>query len=290
MAEKGKKAIYEIIQVPGNTGVRFYTSEDPGSYVPPHWHQAIEILYLLEGELTVTIEHHTTLLNADQCILINADVIHSTKCTARNKAIVLQIPMEFIETYIPDVRQFLFKLDTSGSSPVEETRLYQLKQTLLQMQITNDIRPEGFILRFNSLLFELLFQLYHNFSIRVFKANLNQKSKDISRLNSILQYTKQNYNRPVTIKEISQIAFLQPRYFCRFFKKYTGITFLEYQNELRLSYIYQDLISTDQPIQDILEHHGFTNYKLFRRMFHDHFECTPSQIRKQYRQQTESRK
>ncbi|MFQ9702956.1 MAG: hypothetical protein ACLR0U_13550 [Enterocloster clostridioformis] len=35
-----------------------------------------------------------------------------------------------------------------------------------QMQIANDIRPEGFLLRFNSLLFELLFQLYHNFSVQ----------------------------------------------------------------------------------------------------------------------------
>lgn len=43
------------------------------------------------------------------------------------------------------------------------------------MQIANDIRPEGFILRFNSLLFEILFQLYHNFSIRVVHGNQTQR-------------------------------------------------------------------------------------------------------------------
>ena len=61
------------------------------------------------------------------------------------------------------------------------------------------------------------------------------------------------------------------------------ITFLEYQNELRLSYIYQDIISTDDPIKDILERHGFSNYKLFRRIFYDHFEATPTEIRKKRR-------
>ena len=58
---------------------------------------------------------------------------------------------------------------------------------------------------------------------------------------------------------------MQPGYFCRFFKKCMGVTFLEYQNELRLSYIYRDLITTEDSVRDILERHGFTNYKLFRR-------------------------
>lgn len=58
-----------------------------------------------------------------------------------------------------------------------------------------------------------------------------------------------------------------------------GITFLEYQNEYRLSFIYKDLINTKAPVHVILERHGFTNYKLFRRMFQEHFGCTPTKVR-----------
>ena len=53
-----------------------------------------------------------------------------------------------------------------------------------------------------------------------------------------------------------------------------GITFLEYQNEYRLSFIYRDLITTRDPVHVILERHGFINYKLFRRMFLEHFGNT----------------
>lgn len=148
------------------------------------------------------------------------------------------------------------------------------------MQIANDIRPEGFILRFNSLLFEILFQLYHNFSIRVVHGNQTQRDKDRARLDTILNYIRQNYKQHISIEEIANVAYLQSGYFCRFFKKCMGITFLEYQNELRLSYIYQDILSTDDSIKDILERHGFTNYKLFRRMFFEHFEMTPTEVRK----------
>lgn len=59
---------------------------------------------------------------------------------------------------------------------------------------------------------------------------------------------------------------------------------MEYQNEVRLSHIYQDLIITNDTLHQILEYHGFTNYKLFRKVFFEHFQATPSQIRKRLKQ------
>lgn len=273
---------HEIVLTPETTKVRFFTSYDEGSYVPAHWHRAVEILYLLSGSLTVTIESHTQELSAGQCVLINANVIHATKCTRPNTAIVFQIPMDFMELYIPDVHNRLFHLEES-SDPKVRTKLDIFKNTLQKMQIANDMKPDGFLLRFNSLLFESLFQLYHNFSTQVLHSNFSKKKKELDRLNPVLQYTAQHYNRPIPIAEIAEIAILDPGYFCRFFKKNMGTTFLAYQNELRLSHIYQDLITTNDPVHVILERHGFTNYKLFRRMFFSHFGDTPTGIRKQQR-------
>ena len=64
-----------------------------------------------------------------------------------------------------------------------------------------------------------------------------------------------------------------------------GLTFLEYQNEVRLSHIYEDLLSTNDTLQQILERHGFTNYKLFRRVFAEHFHATPLQVRRNWREE-----
>lgn len=286
MNRKNAHQIYEVIQVPETTGVRFFTETDAGSYVPNHWHDAIEIIYMLKGELDVTVESLHCHIHEGQCFLINSGIIHATKCSSPNVGIVLQIPFSFIQLYLPDVGQLQFILDDPSDHPVRQTKLNILKETLYQMQIANDIRPEGYILRFNSLLFELLFQLYHNFSVKVFQAKLNHKAKDLNRLNHVLHYTNEHYNQPITLEEIAKIAFLEPGYFCRFFKKHMGLTFLEYHNEVRLSHIYQDLLATNDTLQQILERHGFTNYKLFRRVFAEHFHATPSQIRKQWKQET----
>ena len=61
MYRQNDNSNYEIISVRENTQVHFRTSIDPGSYVPPHWHDAVEIVYMQEGELIFTIEqqiHH----------------------------------------------------------------------------------------------------------------------------------------------------------------------------------------------------------------------------------------
>ncbi len=271
---------HEIVLTPATTGVRFFTSIDSGSYVTTHWHRAIEIIYIQSGSLTVTIESHTRELSAGQCILINANIMHSTKCTAPNTAIVFQIPTDFAETYIPNINSLVFHINDDTTDLKEATKIDILKNTLEKMQVANDMQPDGFLLVFNSLLFDILFQLYHNFGTPVLHANPNKKKKELDRLNPVLQYIAQNYNRPIPLQEIADIAILQPGYFCRFFKNTMGTTFLEYQNELRLSHIYQDLIATDDPVHIILERHGFTNYKLFRRMFRENFGDTPTNIRK----------
>lgn len=109
---------------------------------------------------------------------------------------------------------------------------------------------------------------------------MSLQKKDLDRLNFVLNYIAENYQRPISLDEIAGVAYLQTGYFCRFFKKKMGVTFLEYQNEYRLSFIYKDLINTKDPVHIILERHGFTNYKLFRRMFQEHFGCTPTKVRK----------
>ena len=278
---KSKEISHEIIDVPVDTNVKFRTSTDPGSYIPMHWHRAVEIIYIQEGSLDVTVESESFTIQTGDCIVINGNVLHSTKCTSPNTAILLQIPLDFMEKYIPNLGQLIFLFDFRTKDQRQQTKQAMFKTILEQLQIINDVHPDGYLLRFNSLIFELLFQLYHNFAVKILQSNTSQKKKDIARLEPVLDYISEHYREPISLNEIAEVACLQTGYFCRFFKKKMGITFLEYQNEYRLSFIYRDLITTRDPVHVILEQHGFTNYKLFRRMFLEHFGNTPTQIRKQ---------
>ena len=273
---------YEVIPLDQRTNVRLYSSVDPGSYVPPHWHDAIEIIYLIEGELKVTVEGTTNILKSGQCTLIQSGQVHSTLCTHPNRSIVFQIPQAFMEKYLPEdsARTAAIPATPDCSIPSSDhTPLQHLKQNLEKMLYIIDTQPNGAFLLFNGLLFETLYLLYRNFSTPAQDQTFSRQSQNLKKLQPVLDYINQNYNRNISLAEISQVAMFDAKYFCRFFKKCMGTTFLEYQNEIRISKIYQDLISTEDKVSTILERHGFTNYKLFRRLFYKYFEATPTTVR-----------
>ncbi len=273
---------YEIISADALTNVRFYTSEDPGSYVAPHWHDALEIILLQKGELFFTVEDQRIALLPGQCILVNPSVVHSTMCTKPNTAIVFQIPLGFYERFIPDIRNRKFILVDPAANSIEQTKVDLFKETIEKMQIMTDVAPEGGMLRFNSLLYEALFQLFHNFSI-LQKENIGSRDKRLEKLKPVLDHINLHYNEPISLEEIAGVAMLEPKYFCRVFKNVMGTTFLEYQNKVRLSKIYTDIIETDDAVSEILDRHGFSNYKKFRTMFREEFQATPTEIRKKRR-------
>lgn len=275
------KNIFHENVIPSDfTNVNFCTFVEKGVYTPNHWHRAIEIIYMLEGRFFRYMEDETYELTVGKCMIVNSNVIHSDKTLEYSRYILLQIPIDFIEKFIPEIEQLRFEIPLRSSEIKKLAVIDNLKELLWQMKILNDKQEKGFLLKFNSLLFEVLFLLYNNFSEKAYTSKIEIGKKDFERLDKVLKYIKQNYKRPIALAEIAKVAIFSPDYFCRFFKKHMGMSFLEYQNELRLSYIYQDIINTKEPIYKILEKHGFTNYKIFRRMFYEHFETTPLNARK----------
>lgn len=95
----------------------------------------------------------------------------------------------------------------------------------------------------------------------------------------MITYVEEHFREPISLSEGSSLLGLAKEYFCRFFKKNMGMSFLEYVNEVRLNHIYQELIYTDKSISVLMEENGFTNQKLFHRLFKKFYGCTPSEAR-----------
>ena len=108
----------------------------------------------------------------------------------------------------------------------------------------------------------------------------DRRFKSLSLLEPVIEYTKQNYHLQISIPEISNIASLQPEYFCRFFKQHMGITFLQYLNEVRISHAGRLLSSTELSVAEVMHQIGFTNQTVFNRMYKELYGMTPRQSRK----------
>lgn len=275
-----KKFMHEIIQTTEKLDVHFELFIDNGSYTPSHWHDSIEIIYITSGNLQVEMGEYNYSLKENDCILINSGVVHSTCCLNNNTSILLQIPLTFLSSYMPDCKSNYFDFNINSNDSNYKENLEKIRNLLNEMKSLAISPSETSHLRFTSLIFEFIYNLYNNFRIPIGSKQKQKSTLSLSRFEPILEYTNSNYNQPISIDKIASIAHLQPEYFCRKFKQYMGQTYLEYLNELRLSYIYKDLITTNDSLTKILEKHGFVNTKLFYKLFKNKFGCTPREIRK----------
>ena len=95
----------------------------------------------------------------------------------------------------------------------------------------------------------------------------------------VKSYIEEHHIERLSLEEVSGRFYLSREYFSRFFKENMGVTFSKYLNQIRLMHIYHDLCSTKENILDITEKHGFTNYKLFNKMFQETYGCKPRELR-----------
>lgn len=271
---------HEIVSRNPDVEVRFYLSVDEGSYVAPHWHESFELVYMIEGSMTVTYENGSHVLREGEFIVVNSRVVHSVLST-RNKALVLQIPKEVFQKYVPDIESYFFEADMNPESKVEWTKLERVKKIFTDMYVIYDIQPEGYLLKFNSLLYDLLFSLLHSYSTKITQKNIDKNYKYLERLNDIMSYLKEHHREKVMLSELADMFGYSEDYLTRFFKKQTGMTVNEYLYAYRITKVYQDLMSTDLSVNDIFEAHGCTNYRVAMRVFKEFYGCTPKQKRKQ---------
>ena len=73
------------------------------------------------------------------------------------------------------------------------------------------------------------------------------------------------------------------------FKQHTGSSCTEFIIQVRLNKACDMLINTSNPVLEIATAVGFNNLSNFNRQFKRYYELTPSQYRKQFSKQKESR-
>lgn len=277
---------HEMIAPLPQLPVYFSVYETDSSLVPSHWHEHVEILMILEGTQYLNIHEQEYTLSQNDIFIINSSDIHSTRVSAHAKILLLQVPWHYLEQYIHDFSEIRFQEYFCFDLMRQNAFYSDMKDQLLFLTDIFSLKQDGYGLAFNARLHDFLHVLYLHFSKRVPAGSKGQKNT--ARLRETISFIERHYKEPVTMRQAAAAAALNPEYFCRIFKKNTGITFLEYVNQVRLTHIYEELIATDDKVTDILARNGFINYKIFCRMFRETYGQTPTQLRRAHRTPTGS--
>jgi len=102
------------------------------------------------------------------------------------------------------------------------------------------------------------------------------------RIEKVFEYMNDNYNKQVSLAEVSRIANMPEASFSRFIKKRTGKTFIDSLNEIRLGHASRMLIDTTNTVAEIAYKWGFNNISNFNRIFKRKKFCIPKEFRETY--------
>lgn len=108
-------------------------------------------------------------------------------------------------------------------------------------------------------------------------------SKDQSQINKVYEYVFKNIQSGISLKEASALVFMEPGSFCRYFRKKTNKTFMDYVKSVRIGIAAKLLAETDKQITHICYECGYNNLANFNHYFKTIMKKTPSEYRKDFR-------
>lgn len=263
--------------------VEFLT--DRGSYHAAQFSKRLEMIYLLSGNAGLILDGTEMKLIQGEFVVVDARRICEFQCKESFMQIRISVDRSFLAEKLranagakPSARMYVCSREdlTREQLPVF-LKMCDLFKELVPLYINE---PEGYRLRTESIVLELLYLLAGHFSIPLVKEDLPEGEAEPLRIQEILAYIEAHYAEPLTLETVSAEFGLSREYFSRLFHKSVGITFLQHLNRVRIAHLYDDLIHTDEGVMNLCERHGLTNYKLFSRLFKEIYGCTPREIRR----------
>lgn len=234
-----------------------------------HWHEEIEIMYVREGALEVTIDSQRYIFKQGDLVIVHPNSIHSYHSSQYNRVL-------FILLFSPDI--FGFPLTSTSSiyhcMPTEQEKIDALF-TALRYNESQSGGPSA--LHNISFLAQLLVLCKeHGPDIELTPA----RDHDVSFNQSILSYLNDNFRSNPTLEETAQKFNFSPSYFSTFFKKQFGLSFKAHLIELKIQAACNELTNTNRPIIDICYDLGYRSLRSFNRNFMDLMGLSPREYRR----------
>lgn len=110
---------------------------------------------------------------------------------------------------------------------------------------------------------------------------VNTPSQHDSKMKKALRYIDSHYSDDLRLEDVAAMVYLSPYYFSKIFKKYQGIGFNAYVNQLRMQSARQMLEQSDWPIATIARNLGFSQASYFCKVFRQTYRITPQAYREQ---------
>lgn len=258
-----------------------------------HSHDFFEMIYVLDGTCSNFIAKKELHMKTGDLCLLSPHNLHAIKAFS-DEAIIINI---FIRNSTFQKAFFGVFSNMGILSSFFSKALYSSKKdSYLLFETGHDLEIHDIILRLyhesqnqrrysaqllNSLITTLFILLLQNHQPHTMVPNPSG-NKNQSDIMLILNYILSNY-KTLNLSELSQFFNYSERQMARILHDYTGNTFLEIINDVRLQHVCDLLENSDIPVFEIIDAVGYSNTTHFYSIFKKQFHMTPAEWRLQHK-------
>ena len=258
------------------------THRTPNFEVPWHQHVEYELILFKEGAGLSFIGNHVGEFETGDIFFLGSNVPHTFQ-KSNADLITSAVVVHFKENFwgeeilnLPESKSIRRLLQRSMNGLKISGKTKEMLQPLIQsLEIEKGFWRITKLCECLSVLSET--KDYITVSTQEIKA-LNPRDKD--RIDSVFQYTMENFKEPIKLSLIANKAGMSIPAFCSYFKKRTKKTYIDFVNEVRIGYACKLLLTTQTSVLQICFECGFNTVANFNRQFLKIKKATPSQYRK----------
>jgi len=257
-----------------------------------HWHDEVEFFYLTKGQATFFIDTKAIEVKSGEAIFVNSGEIH----TAYSKdflncefyAIVFDLNMLQSSVIGECQSKYLFPLTHKTYLPPQKISLTLAWELAILDQLNLIIdkylkREPAYEISIIASLYIIIYNLILNDKLTLNTDSSSEHGiQKLEQFKKSLSYIHSNYGNKISMLDIAQDINMSQFHFCRFFKKMSGNTPIEYLIHYRINQAEKLLNDTDKKIMDIALDVGFDTVSHFIKTFKKIKKCTPSKFREMY--------
>lgn len=237
-------------------------------HVPPHLHEAIEIIYVTDGTVELGVGQELFHMEEGDFAIVFPNVIHHYQVfgSGKNKAIYLFLEPALTPSFYEDLQKY------SPKYPI-------IRREKVPMDIINSVKALINLQDTNSMIIQAHAQiiLAHVFS------DMEMVDKDAIGSDDIIycavEYVAKNFREEIFLDKMAYDLGVSKYVLSRLFAKTFHCNFNKYVNGVRLNYATSALENTNESITTICLDAGFESQRTFNRVFKERYKMTPREYR-----------
>ena len=248
---------------------------DTVDYRTPHFHPEWEVLWILDGPLSLTCDQQNERAEPGELVLFSPGQPHEFhKIDQSCTFLCLQVSPEmlrmdrrlsadtlFPSRYLADTREVKAMLSALVTAYLEQKPHYKL-----------------FCVGQTCLLFAALLAAVPTHVVS--REEQERREKRNQRLRALIRFVDENYMHKIRLSDFAEAENCSLHYLSHFVKDALNQSFQEYVNSVRVNCACKLMATGDKKLLEICEEAGFSDYRYFSAAFKRQFGLTPEQYRR----------